>query len=201
MEQKFWAHPTAIVDNGAEIGEGTKIWHFTHVCGTEVRIGRDCSLGQGVYVGPRVSIGNGCRIQNGVSVYDMVELEDYVFCGPAMVFTNVVNPRAHIPRKEEFKRTIVRSGVSLGANCTVVCGIEIGRFAFVAAGAVVVRDVPEFALMAGVPARRMGWMCHCGVSLKTESDDEIVCPSCSSAYLLKSGMLKATRLIGCFAKA
>lgn len=195
---KFWAHPTSIVDEGAVIGDGTKIWHFSHVCGTEVQIGENCSLGQGVYVGPRVKIGKGCRIQNNVSVYDLVELEDYVFCGPSMVFTNVINPRSHVPRKDEFKATKVRAGATLGANCTVVCGVEIGRFAFIAAGAVVTKDVAEFAMMAGVPAKQIGWACHCGVSLKTLPEARTVCTACSSEYILEENRLKALRLKGAF---
>ena len=147
QENSFWAHPTAIVDSGAKIGAGTKIWHFSHICGDQVQIGSECSFGQNVYVGNRVRIGRGVRVQNNVSIYDLVELEDYVFCGPSVVFTNVMNPRAHIPRKSEFMKTIVRHGASLGANSTLVCGVEVGRFAFVAAGAVVTKNVPAFALV------------------------------------------------------
>ncbi len=203
-DSTFWAHPTAIVDQGAKIGAGTKIWHFSHVCGNEVQIGENCSLAQNVYVGPRVKIGRGCRIQNNVSVYDLVELEDYVFCGPAMVFTNVINPRAHIPRKDEFKRTLVRAGATLGANCTIVCGTTVGRFALIAAGAVVTKDVPEFAVMAGVPARRMGWVCHCGVGLKdTKTSGSVNCKSCGSSYTLENASTPNERLLpvelkGCF---
>ncbi|MEO9339445.1 DapH/DapD/GlmU-related protein [Mesorhizobium sp. SB112] len=158
-------HPTAIVDEGAELGEGTRVWHWVHVS-AKARIGEKCSLGQGVYVGNDVVIGNNVKIQNNVSVYDAVTLEDDVFCGPSMVFTNVYNPRAAIIRKNEYRPTLVKKGATLGANCTIVCGATIGRFAFVAAGAVVNRDVPDHALMAGVPARRIGWMCETGTRLK-----------------------------------
>lgn len=181
---EFWKHETAIVDPGAKIGSGTKVWHFSHVCGQDVTIGDDCSLGQNVYVGPKVKIGKGCRIQNNVSIYDLVELGDYVFCGPSMVFTNVINPRAHIPRKEEFKKTKVDRGVSFGANCTIVCGITVGRYAFVAAGAVVTKDIPPFALVQGVPARLTGWFCHCGVKLSDHLGEavKVSCKSCGSTY-------------------
>lgn len=193
----YWKHETAIVDPGAQIGDGTKIWHFSHVCGTEVQIGLDCSLGQNVYVGPRVIIGNGVRIQNNVSVYDLVELEDYVFCGPSAVFTNVINPRSHVPRKSEFKRTRVRRGASLGANCTIVCGIEIGQFAFIGAGAVVTKDVPDFALMVGVPARQTGWICQCGIQLQDLKPHQTArCSDCGSEYVLKNDILTALKLTG-----
>lgn len=196
QETSYWSHPTAIIDSGAQIGSGTKIWHFSHVCGTQVQIGRECSLGQNVYVGNRVKIGNHVRVQNGVSVYDMVELEDYVFCGPAMVFTNVVNPRAHIPRKDEYRKTTVRHGATLGANCTIVCGVEIGRFAFVAAGAVVTSDVPAFALIKGVPGRRSGWMCHCGIELKGLGKSK--CQSCQSEYEISDKTCQPLNLKNCF---
>ena len=161
----YTAHPTAIVDEGAQIGEGTRIWHWVHVS-AGARIGRDCSLGQNVYVGNDVVIGDNVRIQNNVSVYDAVTLQDDVFCGPSMVFTNVMNPRAAVPRKSEFRRTLVRQGATLGANCTVVCGTTIGRHAFVGAGAVVTDDVSDFALVVGVPARQIGWMSRHGERLE-----------------------------------
>lgn len=170
-------HESAYVDEGVSIGAGTRIWHFVHVLG-ETSIGRDCVLGQNVMAGPRVTIGNGCRIQNNVALYDGVELEDDVFCGPSCVFTNVNNPRAFVSRKSEFRRTLVRTGASIGANATIVCGNTLGAFCFIAAGAVVTRDVPDFALMAGVPARRIGWMSHAGVRLGTD----LVCPETGRRY-------------------
>ena len=175
----FWQHPTAIVDPGARIGEGTKVWHFSHICATETTIGKNCSFGQNVYVGPHVTIGDGCRVQNNVSIYDRVTLEDHVFCGPSMVFTNVINPRAHVSRKDEYRETRVKKGATLGANCTVVCGVTIGEYAFVAAGAVVTKDIPAFALIVGVPGRRTGWVCHCVVKLTRET-----CETCGSIYII-----------------
>jgi len=174
-------HETAIVDPGAEIGDGTAIWHWVHVCGT-ARIGAGCSLGQNVYVGNDVTIGNNVRIQNGVSVYDAVTLEDDVFCGPAMVFTNVYNPRAAVPRKDEYRETVVRKGATLGANCTIVCGVTIGAYGFVGAGSVINRDVQPYALMVGVPARRIGWMCECGVRL--EGSGDTTCAACDKDYVI-----------------
>lgn len=174
----FTVHPSAIVDEGASIGEGTRVWHWVHVCGGAT-IGKGCSLGQNVFVGNDVVIGDNVKIQNNVSVYDAVRLEDDVFCGPSMVFTNVYNPRSAITRKDEYRKTLVRRGATLGANCTIVCGVEIGAYAFVGAGAVVNRDVPAYALMLGMPARRKGWMCKCGVQLKGEG--EIRC-TCGLAY-------------------
>lgn len=173
-------HPTAIVDEGAEIGDGSRIWHWVHVCG-KARIGRGCSLGQNVFVGNDVVIGDNVKIQNNVSVYDAVRLEDDVFCGPSMVFTNVYNPRSAITRKDEYRETIIRRGATLGANCTIICGTTVGRHAFVAAGAVVNRDVAPFALVAGVPAKRIGWMCRCGTQLPGTTGG-VVCESCGSAY-------------------
>jgi UDP-2-acetamido-3-amino-2,3-dideoxy-glucuronate N-acetyltransferase len=173
-------HPTAIVDDGATIGEGTRIWHWVHVCGG-ARIGRGCSLGQNAFVGNKVVIGDNVKIQNNVSVYDDVTLEDDVFCGPSMVFTNVVNPRSHVPRKDEYRPTVVRRGATLGANSTVVCGHEIGEYAFVGAGAVVTRDVPPHALVVGTPARRIGWMCQCGVRLPEAAEGPVRC-ECGRAY-------------------
>lgn len=157
-------HPTAIVDEGAQIGDGSRIWHWVHIC-AGARIGAGCSFGQNVFVGNDVVIGNNVKVQNNVSVYDAVRLEDDVFCGPSMVFTNVYNPRSAIIRKNEYLQTYVRRGATLGANCTIVCGSTIGEYAFVGAGAVVNSDVPAYALMLGVPARRKGWMCRCGVQL------------------------------------
>lgn len=172
-------NPTAIVDAGATIGPGTLIWHWTHVCGG-ARIGARCSLGQNVFIGNRVVLGDNVRVQNNVSVYDDVELEDDVFCGPSMVFTNVINPRSHVPRKSEYRRTLVCRGASIGANATIICGVTIGRYALIGAGAVVSRDVAPFALMLGVPARRAGWVCRCGVTLPR--GPVAVCPECGSQY-------------------
>lgn len=172
-------HPTAIVDEGAQIGDGSRVWHWVHVCGG-AQIGKGCSLGQNVFVGNDVVIGDNVKIQNNVSVYDAVRLEDDVFCGPSMVFTNVYNPRSAITRKDEYRTTTVRRGATLGANCTVVCGVTIGEHAFVGAGAVVNRDVAPHALMLGVPARRRGWMCACGVQLEGKGD--VRCTQCQTTY-------------------
>ena len=173
-------HPTAIVDEGAVIGEGTRIWHWVHICGG-ARIGAHCSFGQNVFVGNNVVIGNNVKVQNNVSIYDAVTLEDDVFCGPSMVFTNVNNPRSAVPRKNEYRPTLVKKGASLGANATVVCGHTIGRYAFVGAGAVVTRDVPDYALMVGAPARRIGWMCACGERLCNDIGEH-ACPACGQCY-------------------
>ncbi|RTR05031.1 acyltransferase [Halomonas nitroreducens] len=183
-------HPSAIVDEGAVLGEGTKVWHFVHVCGG-ARIGRQVSLGQNVFVGNRTVIGDHCKVQNNVSVYDNVTLETGVFCGPSMVFTNVMNPRARVERKDEFRDTRVREGATLGANCTVVCGVTIGRYAFVGAGAVINRDVPDFALMVGVPARQLGWMSRHGerLDLPLTGEGEVRCPHTGDRYRLQGNTL------------
>lgn len=170
-------HESAYVDDGVSIGAGTKIWHFVHVLG-QTLIGRDCVLGQNVMVGPRVSMGDGCKVQNNVALYDGVELEDDVFCGPSCVFTNVNNPRAFLNRKSEFRRTFVKRGASIGANATIVCGHTLGAYCFIAAGAVVTKDVPDFAMMAGVPARRIGWMSHNGAKLGAD----LICPESGRRY-------------------
>jgi UDP-2-acetamido-3-amino-2,3-dideoxy-glucuronate N-acetyltransferase len=177
-EAKYWVHPSAIVDEGAVIGEGTKVWHFCHVM-PKARLGARCVLGQNCYVGNRVVIGDNVRVQNNVSIYDNVTIEDDVFVGPSAVFTNVNNPRAAFTRKDEYRDTLVRRGASIGANATVVCGHEVGEGAFVAAGAVVTKNVPPFALVAGVPARRIGWMCRCGERL---ADATLTCAVCHRAY-------------------
>ena len=181
-------HPTAIIDPGAQLGDGTRVWHWVHVCAGAV-IGRDCSLGQNVFVGNRVRIGNNVKIQNNVSVYDNVTLEDEVFCGPSMVFTNVYNPRAAVSRKSEYRDTLVRRGATLGANCTIICGVSIGAYAFIAAGAVVNRDVAAHALMAGVPARHIGWMSRHGerLALPLRGDGETRCPATGEHYRMRSG--------------
>lgn len=173
-------HPTALVDEGARIGAGSKVWHWVHISGGAV-IGENCSFGQNVFVGNRVVIGNNVRVQNNVSIYDDVTLEDDVFCGPSMVFTNVINPRAHVPRKHEYKPTHVQRGVSIGANATIVCGHTLGEFAFIGAGAVVTSDVAPYALMLGVPARRAGWMCQCGERLP-DAKGNCTCATCGARY-------------------
>lgn len=181
-------HPSAIVDQGAQLGTGTRVWHFAHLCGG-ARIGADCSLGQNVFVGNDVLIGDRVKIQNNVSVYDAVTLEDEVFCGPSMVFTNVYNPRAALARKDEYRRTLVRRGATIGANATIVCGVTIGEHAFIAAGAVVRRDVPAYALMAGVPARQLGWISRFGerLPLPVSGDGHASCPHTGDTYLLEDG--------------
>ena len=188
----YFCHETAIVDDGASVGDGTHIWHWTHVSGGAA-IGRGCSLGQNVFVGNSVRIGDNAKIQNNVSVYDDVTLEDDVFCGPSMVFTNVYNPRSHVSRKEEYRPTRVRRGATLGANCTIVCGIEIGEYAFVAAGAVVNRNVPDYALMAGVPARQIGWVSRHGerLDLPLTGSGEARCAGTGERYRLENGRLAA----------
>ena len=176
----YWAHETAIIDPGARIGSGTRIWHWAHVC-AGAKIGAGCVLGQNVFVGNRVIIGNNVRIQNNVSVYDDVTLEDDVFCGPSTVFTNVVNPRAHVSHKDENRKTLVRRGATIGANATIVCGNEIGDYAFIGAGAVANRNVPAYALMVGIPARRIGWMCQCGERLPRRTG-LVRCSRCNDRY-------------------
>ncbi len=182
-------HPSAIVDPGAVLGPGTRVWHFAHVCGG-ARIGASCSLGQNVFVGDDVVIGQRVKIQNNVSVYDAVTLEDEVFCGPSMVFTNVYNPRSAIARRDSYRKTLVRRGATLGANSTVVCGITIGQYAFLAAGAVATRDVADFALMAGVPARRIGWMSRFGeqLDLPRAGDGVATCPHTGERYAVRAGV-------------
>lgn len=186
-----YQHSSAIVDEGAQIGEGSRVWHFVHVC-SGAKIGKGVSLGQNVFVGNKVVIGDHCKVQNNVSVYDNVTLEEGVFCGPSMVFTNVYNPRSLIERKDEYRDTLVKRGASLGANCTIVCGITIGEFAFIGAGAVVNRDVPEYALMVGVPARQIGWMSEHGeqLDLPLDGQGEVICQYTGDRYVLKGGQVK-----------
>lgn len=184
-------HPSAIVDDGAQIGEGSRVWHFVHVC-AGARIGTGVSLGQNVFVGNKVVIGDRCKIQNNVSVYDNVTLEEGVFCGPSMVFTNVYNPRALIERKNEYRDTLIKRGATLGANSTIVCGVTVGEYAFVGAGAVVTKDVPPYALIVGVPGRQIGWMSEYGeqLDLPVSGDGEAACPHTGERYRLRSGRLE-----------
>jgi UDP-2-acetamido-3-amino-2,3-dideoxy-glucuronate N-acetyltransferase len=190
MKKDYFAHESAYIDLPCTIGENTRIWHFCHVMKGAV-IGKNCSLGQNVVVASAVVIGDGVKIQNNVSLYDGVTLEDHVFCGPSMVFTNVNNPRSEIVRKSEYRPTLVRRGATLGANCTVLCGHTIGQYAFVAAGAVVTKDVPDYALMAGVPARRVGWMCRCAAErLAFDPAGAARCPACGASYRLEKGAVR-----------
>lgn len=184
----FQSHPSAVIDDGATIGDGSRLWHFVHVC-SGAEIGRNVVLGQNVFVGGGARIGDDCKIQNNVSLYDRVILEDGVFCGPSAVFTNVDNPRARVGRKDEYRETLVRSGASLGANCTIVCGVTIGRYGFVGAGAVVTRDVPDHAMVAGVPARTIGWMSRVGekLALPLDGSGDATCPATGEQYRLENG--------------
>lgn len=186
MEEKegVYIHPTSIVDDDVEIGEGTRIWHFSHIQ-SGARIGKNCSLGQNVNVSNNVLIGDGVKVQNNVSIYEGVELEDYVFCGPSCVFTNDITPRARYPKNHKYQKTLIKHDATLGANSTIVCGHMIGEFAMIAAGAVVTKDVEPYALMAGVPARRIGWVCECGQILS----NKFVCLNCGEAYELKNKYL------------
>jgi UDP-2-acetamido-3-amino-2,3-dideoxy-glucuronate N-acetyltransferase len=189
----FQVHESAIVDEGAQIGEGSRIWHFVHVC-SGARIGSGVSLGQNVFVGNNVVIGDNCKIQNNVSVYDNVSLEEGVFCGPSMVFTNVYNPRALIERKDEYRDTLVKKGATLGANCTVICGVSIGAFAFVGASALVSKDVLDYALVVGVPARQIGWMSEHGeqLDLPVTGSGEALCSHSGTNYILENGNLRVS---------
>lgn len=186
----YTIHPTAIIDEGAQIGEGSYIWHWAHIC-SGAKIGERCSLGQNVFVGNKVVIGNNVKIQNNVSVYDNVTLEDDVFCGPSMVFTNVYNPRSAVSRKNEYRNTLIKRGATLGANCTIVCGVTIGEYAFIGAGAVINRDVPNYALMVGVPARQIGWMSENGerLELPVAGNAEASCPATGRQYRLNGNEL------------
>ncbi|MBF0216312.1 MAG: N-acetyltransferase [Candidatus Omnitrophica bacterium] len=184
----YFAHPTVCIDENAEIGDGTKIWHFSHIL-SDTKIGKNCVIGQNAAIGPKVKVGDGCKIQNNVSLYAGVTLEDEVFIGPSAVFTNVLTPRSFVDRRGEFSRTLVKKGASVGANATIVCGATIGQYAFVGAGAVVTKDVPSYALMVGVPARQKGWVCKCGVPLKGISG-KYACPRCFAEYLLEGSVFR-----------
>lgn len=190
---KYQAHKSAIIDEGAEIGDGTRIWHWVHVCGG-AKIGKGVSLGQNVFIGNKVNIGNNCKLQNNVSIYDNVILEDDVFCGPSMVFTNVYNPRAFIERKNEFRNTIIKRGATLAANCTIVCGCTIGEYAFVGAGAVVLEDVKPYAVVVGVPSRQIGWMSERAerIPLPLNGNGRYVCPDTEVVYDLIDGKMFAS---------
>jgi UDP-2-acetamido-3-amino-2,3-dideoxy-glucuronate N-acetyltransferase len=190
----YYAHSSAIIDEPTEIGKGTRIWHFCHVM-SGAKIGERCSFGQNVFIGSKVIIGNNVKVQNNVSIYDNVILEDNVFCGPSMVFTNVINPRSHIIRKDEYRDTLVKKGATIGANATVVCGITLGEYCFIGAGAVVTKNVPAYALYVGVPGKITGWVCHCGFRLNlpvsTQESLHAICDNCKSKYQLEeSGSLK-----------
>lgn len=191
----YTADPSAVIDEGATIDEGCHIWHFTHIC-SGAKIGKYVSLGQNVFVGNEVMIGDNCKIQNNVSIYDNIVLEDGVFCGPSMVFTNVHNPRAFVSRKKEYRRTLVKRGATIGANATIICGIEIGSFAFIAAGAVITKNVKPYALMAGVPAKQIGWMSEYGerISLPLKGFGEYECPNENKIYILEKGTVSLKQL-------
>ena len=181
-------HESAYVDEPCEIGKGTKVWHFSHIM-ADATLGNNCNIGQNVVVSAHVVLGDNVKVQNNVSIYTGVTLEDDVFCGPSMVFTNVINPRSEIVRRDKYQRTLVRRGASLGANCTIVCPVQIGRFAFVGAGAVVPKDVQDYALVVGIPAKRVGWVCRCGDRLPSTEHDRLVCMSCDNEYALRDGSI------------
>jgi UDP-2-acetamido-3-amino-2,3-dideoxy-glucuronate N-acetyltransferase len=187
----YTAHPTAVIDEGCTIGKGTRIWHFSHIM-SRAMIGENCNIGQNVVVSPDVKLGRNVKVQNNVSIYTGVECEDDVFLGPSMVFTNVINPRSAVNRRGEYLRTLVKKGASIGANATIVCGHDIGRFAFIGAGAVVTKEVPDYALVVGNPARQTGWMSEFGHKLKFDANNEAVCPESGQRYELKNG--KVTRV-------
>lgn len=188
-EKKYFAHPTAIIDEGCEIGDGTKIWHFSHIM-PNCKIGEQCNIGQNVVISPDVVLGRNVKVQNNVSIYTGVICEDDVFLGPSMVFTNVINPRSAVNRKNQYAKTVVKKGASIGANATVVCGHDIGRFAFIGAGAVVTKNVPDYALVVGNPARQTGWMSEYGHKLKFDKNGQATCEESAEKYLLKDGIVK-----------
>ncbi|MFN2395763.1 MAG: acyltransferase [Bacteroidales bacterium] len=189
QEKNYFSHETAVIDDGCTIGKGTRIWHFTHVM-SPCRIGEDCNLGQNVVVSPEVILGNNVKVQNNVSIYTGVICEEDVFLGPSMVFTNIVNPRSAVVRKDQYVKTLVRKGATIGANATIVCGIEIGEFAFIGAGAVVIRDVPPYALVVGNPAKHIGWMSEFGHRLDFDINNEAVCPESKEKYIREGGKVK-----------
>jgi UDP-2-acetamido-3-amino-2,3-dideoxy-glucuronate N-acetyltransferase len=189
MQMNYFVHPTAVIDDGCEIGSGVKIWHFSHIM-PGCKIGDNCNIGQNVVVSPKVVLGNNVRVQNNVSIYEGVICEDDVFLGPSMVFTNVINPRSAVSRKEEFKKTIVKKGASIGANATIVCGHDIGEYAFIGAGAVVTKEVAAFSLVVGNPARHVGWMSEYGIKLNFDKNNKAVCPESQQEYLLEGNQLK-----------
>jgi UDP-2-acetamido-3-amino-2,3-dideoxy-glucuronate N-acetyltransferase len=187
--KNFFVHGSSYIDKNVKIGEGTKIWHYSHILSGSV-IGKNCIIGQNVMIGPDVKIGNGCKIQNNVSIYKGVTLEEDVFCGPSCVFTNVYNPRAFIERKDEFRPTLVREGATIGANATIVCGVKIGRYAFIGAGTVVKKDVPDYGLVVGIPARQIGYVCKCGTTLSFSKDKSTACNYCGEKYKLKKNYIE-----------
>ena len=188
IENSFFVHPSSIIDNGAEVGKGTRIWHFCHLMPT-CKVGENCILGQNVYIDSNVVIGNGVKIQNNVSVYNGVVIEDDVFLGPSMVFTNVINPRSFIERKKEFQKTVIRKGVSIGANATIICGIEIGNYAMIGAGAVVTKSVPGFALITGNPGRQRGWVSKAGLKLEFDTENRAKCPQTGDIYIIDKSVV------------
>ncbi len=190
----YRAHQSAVIDSGCQIGEGTQIWHFSHIMSGS-QLGKKCNVGQNVVISPGVRVGNNVKIQNNVSVYTGVELEDDVFCGPSMVFTNVINPRSHVSRKHEYRRTLVRRGASIGANATIVCGVTLGKYCFVAAGAVVTKDVPDYAVVIGVPAAHCGWMCYCGTRLPDPPESEVKCSDCGRRYHIEAATCREIETI------
>jgi len=194
MSSSFFVHESSFVDSPCEIGDGTKIWHFSHIMKNS-RLGRNCNIGQNVVVSPQCVIGNNVKIQNNVSVYTGVILEDDVFCGPSMVFTNVINPRSHVERKDEYKTTLVKRGATIGANATIVCGVTLGQYSFIGAGSVVTRDVPDYAMVYGNPARLRGWSCACGDKLDLaaapKNDENAACTRCGQHYRYQAGALRA----------
>jgi len=194
-KKPYFIHQSSYIDEDVEIGKGTKIWHFCHILKNN-QIGKNCILGQNVMVGPNVKIGNNVKIQNNVSIYDGVTLEDDVFCGPSMVFTNVINPRTHWPHKDEYKKTLVKKGASIGANATIVCGINIGKYAFIGAGALVNKDVPDYAFAYGVPAKIQGWMCYCRekLDLKDSTSNQVICKNCQREYQIDKNSIKEIKL-------